>query len=83
MQTHIHRDAYVLGQGFCVFSPLSGTLGEKNFYHEMKPIKYATIFKKIIGYKHKPIACTLTFKNKKRSKNAKIPDGQINFEREK
>ena len=40
----LHRDAYVLGHGFGVFYPT--TLGEKLFVHEMKPIEYATIFKK-------------------------------------
>ena len=34
---------------------------EKNFfYHEMKPIKYATILKNNLWYKHKTIACTPT-----------------------
>ena len=45
MSKGLHRDAYVLGQGFWLFSHISEALREKKFYHEMKPIDYVTIFK--------------------------------------
>ena len=41
-----------MGQGFWTFFPTSGTLREKPFFHEMKPIEYATIFKNNFLFKH-------------------------------
>ena len=59
----VHREAYVLGQAFWVVSLISGTLGEF-FFHKMKPIKCATIFKNTFWYRYKTIACTPTLRVK-------------------
>ena len=60
----LHGDAYVLGQSFWAFFDTSSTLREKLLYHEMKPDKHATIFKKIFLPQPKTMACT-TISNSK------------------
>ena len=41
----LQGDAFVLGQGFLLIFQISGALGAKLFFYEMKPIYHTTIFK--------------------------------------
>ena len=78
----LHRDAYVLRQGFWTFYPTYGILREI-FFHEMKPIKLLQYSKLIFDLNIKLLNVQLILKVKNWSKNANIPEGQIDFEREK
>ena len=83
LSMNLHRDAYVLGQGFWLFSHVSGALGENFFSLKWSLLNMLQYSKIIFDVNIKLLPVHLLLNVQKRSKNANIPNGQIKFEREK